>query len=240
MSENQNETPTMEEAVRQTRYLIGRMASAIKSVTGSSSSINGQDIPNEIRGILNQSPVTKTYYDDRTYLNDIGTLLKQGGSTTINAQDFPDVILHMDPAQIMYDQLMQWDKINSTLLTIQDFKTFYNRANDAYGADNWSFYATYATRYGYSSDYISIGAVPSTVTMVYGENGYNQGERNGHGNDWYPSGAPNVNYECVTMYKDRWSSVTWSSWINKDDTYIGSDNYFQGYGYGWDKYSILR
>lgn len=90
------ETPTMEEAVRQTRLLIGQMASAIKSVTGSSSSINGQDIPNEIRGILNQSPVTKTYYDDRTYLNDIGTLLKQGGSTTINAQDFPTIIQNLD------------------------------------------------------------------------------------------------------------------------------------------------
>ena len=425
MSENQNETPTIDEAVEETRDLIGRMATSIKSVKGSQTAINAQDIPNEIRSIVGVSPVTKTYYAVRPYLSDIGDLLKpyvdfsldtsnltrttgnigwlngvpkneytntytykykkdssghfanrgksytesamqtiiekcselaredfdtskgyltileyqelyneahtrvtdyclylykqvytigeyQGrtvytlesdtnfarlnisaGNTlsissiitenipqradinntsidnpiyaaancvlygynyydnvldkmtvkrvnTINAQDFPDVILRTDAAQIMYDQLMQWNKINSTLLTIQDFKTFYNKANDAYGAGNWSLYATYATRYGYSSDGISIGAVPSTVTMVYGENGYNQGTLDGHGNDWYPSGAPNVNYECVSMYKWRWNTSTWSVWLNKDDTYIGSDNYFQGYGFGWDKYSILH
>jgi len=240
MSENQNETPTIDEAVRQTRLLIGQMANAIKNVTGSSSDINGQDIPNEIRGILNQSPVTKTYYDVNHYLSDIGTILKRGYSRTINAQDFPQEILNLDDANLMYTDLLQWNKIDSTILSLQDFKTFYNKANDAYGAGNWSLYATYATRYGYSSDGISIGAVPSTVTMVYGENGYNQGTFDGHGNDWYPSGAPNVNYECVSMYKNRWNASTWSVWLNKDDTYIGSDNYFQGYGYGWDKYSILR
>ena len=101
MSENQNETPTMDEAVEETRDLIDRMASAIKSVKGSQTAINAQDIPNEIRDIINQSHVTKTYYDVRTYLSDIGDLLKPyvdlpSGVNTINAQDFPDIIQNLD------------------------------------------------------------------------------------------------------------------------------------------------
>lgn len=96
MSENQNETPTMEEAIEETRELIGAMADSIRNVKGSQASINAQDIPNEIRGILNQSPVVKTYYDVQSYLTDISILLKQGGSTIINAQDFPDVIQNLD------------------------------------------------------------------------------------------------------------------------------------------------
>ena len=70
------ETPTMEEAIEETRELISDMAEAIRSVKGTSEEINAQDIPNEIRDILSESHVVKTYYDVRTYLNDIATLLK--------------------------------------------------------------------------------------------------------------------------------------------------------------------
>lgn len=76
MSENQNETPTIDDAVEETRDLIDRMASAIKSVKGSQTAINAQDIPNEIRSIVGVPPVTKTYYAVRPYLSDIGDLLK--------------------------------------------------------------------------------------------------------------------------------------------------------------------
>lgn len=142
-------------------------------------------------------------------------------------------------ANAMYDQLLQWNKIDSTILSLQEFKVLYNRANTEYGDGNWNLYATYATRYGYSHDYISIGAVPNTVDMVYGENGYNQGTFNGCGNDWRPLGSPRSNYECVSI-ASRMLNGTWSVWMNKDDTYIGSDNYFQGYGFGWDKYAIYN
>lgn len=240
MSENQNETPTMDDAVEETRDLIDRMASAIKSVKGSQAAINAQDIPNEIRALKEISPVVKTYDNLTDYLTDIGTLLKQSGSSTINAQDFPQAILNLNDAYLMYTNLLQWDKITSTLLSLQEFKVLYNRANTAYGKNQWNLYATYAIRYGRDSQGISIGAVPSTVTMVYGENGYNQKTFNGHGNDWYPLGQGSGTYECVSMYKWRWNSSAWSEWLNKDDTYIGSDNYFQGYGFGWDKYAIYN
>ena len=234
------ETPTMDEAVRQTRLLIGQMANAIKNITGSSSDINGQDIPNEIRGILGQSRVTKTYYDVNHYLSDIGTILKRGYSRTINAQDFPQEILNLDDANMMYTDLLQWNKLDSTILTLQDFKSLYNRANTEYGKGHWNLYATYATRYGYDSYAYSIGAVPNTVDMVYGENGYNQGTWNSYGNTWYPLGQGSGTYECVSMYKWKWNGSSWSSWLNKDDTIIGSDNYFQGSDYGWDKYAIYN
>ena len=58
--------------------------------------INGQNIPNEIRALKGVSPVVKTYDDLTDYLTDIGNILKQSGSDTINAQDFPQAIREID------------------------------------------------------------------------------------------------------------------------------------------------
>lgn len=66
---------TIAKALAAERNLFGRMADAIRYVNGSSSTINGQDIPNEIRALKEISPVVKTYDNLTDYLTDIGQIL---------------------------------------------------------------------------------------------------------------------------------------------------------------------
>lgn len=70
-----NEDPTIEEAAEETRELISAMATSIKTRDGSQELINAQDIPNEIRKYKDLSPVSKQYWDVKSYLTDISQLL---------------------------------------------------------------------------------------------------------------------------------------------------------------------
>lgn len=70
-----NAYTTIAKALAAERNLFGRMADAIRYVNDSSSTINGQSIPNEIRALKEISPVVKTYDNLTEYLTDIGQIL---------------------------------------------------------------------------------------------------------------------------------------------------------------------
>lgn len=72
---SQNEEPTIQEAIEETRALITNMANSIRTRDGSQELINAQDIPNEIRKYKDLSPVSKQYWDVKSYLTDISQLL---------------------------------------------------------------------------------------------------------------------------------------------------------------------
>ena len=72
---SQNEEPTIEEAVEETRELISSMANSIRTRDNSQAEINAQDIPNEIRKYKDLSPVVKEYWDVQSYLKDISQIL---------------------------------------------------------------------------------------------------------------------------------------------------------------------
>lgn len=72
---SQNEEPTIQEAIEETRALITNMANSIRTRDSSQEEINAQDIPNEIRKYKDLSPVSKQYWDVRSYLTDISQLL---------------------------------------------------------------------------------------------------------------------------------------------------------------------
>jgi len=81
---SQNEEPTIQEAIEETRTLITNMANSIRTRDSSQEDINAQDIPNEIRKYKDLSPVVKEYWDVRSYLTDISQLLLPTGDRIIN------------------------------------------------------------------------------------------------------------------------------------------------------------
>lgn len=81
---SQNEEPTIQEAIEETRALIINMANSIRTRDSSQEEINAQDIPNEIRKYKDLSPVVKEYWDVRSYLTDISQLLLPIGDRVID------------------------------------------------------------------------------------------------------------------------------------------------------------
>lgn len=84
---SQNEEPTIQEAIEETRALITNMANSIRTRDSSQEEINAQDIPNEIRKYKDLSPVVKEYWDVRSYLTDISQLLLPTGDRVIDEHE---------------------------------------------------------------------------------------------------------------------------------------------------------
>ena len=82
--DNFNGKSELEIAIDEFRELSTNMATSIRTRDNSQEEINAQDIPNEIRKYKDLSPVSKQYWDVRTYLTDISQLLLPTGDRVID------------------------------------------------------------------------------------------------------------------------------------------------------------
>jgi len=135
-------------------------------------------------------------------------------------------------AQETYNALMEWNKINTTMLPYSVWTDFANRANAKYGVNQWTVYAVQADLRGQMT--MCIGAVRKTQTMVY----YQRDGQSSLGNGYYPAGmSSKQNYSCVVIEcYAYYVTNTAGSWTNKDDTKIGTRIYNSNAIY--DKYTL--
>ncbi len=231
---------TIDQAVTATRNLLNSMATSIKTLKGSSTAINGQNIPNEIRALKGESSVVKTYDNITDYLTDIGQILlpdaDRSPGQVINAQNFPTLILQIDENYQKYAQLMNWSRINSTMLPYSVWQTFSTTSNTKFGKGNWDLYAVYANSSSWRG--MSIGSVAKGTAMTYAQ----MSSYKAYGNEWWPTnGQQGANYTNVYMsnhaFRGDSSQIFTTSSVNQDG-YIYTPTDFYGYGMTFDKISI--
>ena len=135
-------------------------------------------------------------------------------------------------AQETYNKLMEWSRINQTMLPYSKWQDFANSANTKFGVNAWTVYGVWASyRGGWQ---IVVGAVSKDTKMSYYAN---SSSNPSNGNGYYPNGTSiTANYTCVAMNTpiSQTSTNTALSWTIQSNTKIATNNYYFGMGMSYD------
>ena len=130
-----------------------------------------------------------------------------------------------------YTSLMNWSRIDENKLPRSTFETMAQSANSTFGVGNWVVYGIYSQ---YRSDYaIIVGFANKNNTMVQRTGSFTIGGA-GFSNAWTINGGTQ-SYQCLNWSYAK-ASNTWAG-NYRNNTAIGTDNYFSGYGMTYDKYT---
>lgn len=130
-----------------------------------------------------------------------------------------------------YTNLMTWSRIDQNKLPRTTFENMAQSANSTFGVGNWVVYGIYSQ---YRSDYaIIIGFASKSLNLVQRTGSFTIGGVS-FSNAWTISGGTQ-SYQCLNWSYAR-STNTWSA-NYRNNTAIGTDNYFSGYGMTYDKYT---
>lgn len=135
-------------------------------------------------------------------INGVQSVMQEQITTGVQEIITADVV----GAQDTYANLMNWNKINSTMLPYSVWETFVIRSNSKFGANNWVVYAVYAKSRPTSQYFtIVIGSVNKTWSMSYTANNSETGD----GGIWYRTGYNKLsNLEMVGLRSNYIYSTT--------------------------------
>lgn len=135
-------------------------------------------------------------------------------------------------AQETYNKLMEWTRINQTMLPYAKWQDFANSANTKFGVNGWTVYGVWASyRGGWQ---IVVGAVGKDTKMTYYAN---SGVNPNNGNGYYPNGtSATANYTSVVMSTpiSQTSTNIQLNWAIQSNTKIATNNYYYGLGMSYD------
>lgn len=130
-----------------------------------------------------------------------------------------------------YASLMTWSRIDENKLPRATFENMAQSANTTFGVGKWVVYGIYSQ---YRSDYaIIIGFASKDNTMVQRTGSFTIGGAS-FSNAWTINGGTQ-SYQCLNWSYAR-SVNAWNP-NYRNNTAIGTDNYFSGYGMTYDKYT---
>lgn len=143
--------------------------------------------------------------------------------------------------QDIYNELMQWNRLNESLLPYSQFENMYNTAVTELGNDIivLALYSRYEGR-----DWcIEVGFAPrENYIRKTGKN--NVAGMYNLPNVWVLQSAQTSAYRCLVY--GQVNGGTWNRGTNPSNTYYGYDNkcitasnYFDGWGMTWEGYSVI-
>lgn len=175
---------------------------------------------------------TRKYQIKADLINGVQSVMQEQITTGVQEWTTPTVV----GAQETYDALMQWEKINSTLLPFARWQDFANTSNTKFGVNGWTVYAVWASyRGGWQ---IVLGSVSKDTKMTYYSN--NSSNPN-NGNGYYPNGTSiTANYNSVVMNTPYalGSATTTTNWTIQSNTKIATNTYYYGYGMSYANKSL--
>lgn len=130
-----------------------------------------------------------------------------------------------------YSSLMSWNRVNETMLPRATFENMAQSANSVFGVGKWVVYGIYSQ---YRSDTATvIGFASKDTTMVQRTGSFTIGGA-GFSNAWTINGGTQ-SYQCLNWvyfsYRPSWTADY------RNNTAIGTDQYYSGYGMTYDKYT---